>query len=1206
MKRAGLLPVLALLAAPFGCTPAKSPGDDGAALRARLATGFAAAFDKEQTDTADAAVDAYLALLDEAVDKGEAGAAASLAVMDELLWRAPVAGASIPPVPALALRSKRWPDLPAKLDALHAKANHPMTRFVVAQAALDVAKFRGDKDAAAIARGRSGVFASLAVAGPLAPTGLSVLGQPTALEDAALPAEVKGEGPFASALVPVVVDGEDGVVDVLRASSQPGLFAAAGDVTSEKDAEGLVLVRSSAPFVLASGKAVVVSRMPKDGFGWMVRVAKVRVPKGRSRLVVRVPQGDDPSKVSISLLLEGATPTLSAPKPGDRADGVVQGSPWDVVADGALRGAAKLALGDVLGARAALDGHDDLASLLLATGPVATSPDVPFEKRAERLRVLYGKAKAGSPKSWEADVGDVALSAVRKGAGEARFDILRGLAHEGASPTATAVRATVAAAAGLRDVAKESLAAAKPAFEGTPFWKVTEDRSLDLDAPAKEARACLDPLADKQTNACMWEKRQRGDHAAALSEIARLRALRGAPGLYRDEELRVLVAKGAFADALALYEQMLPGERTVTFLSAFPDKKDLLQRDRAKARDGVAAGPLLHLISGFDLAAAQKRGRAAVTSSPAASGEATSVLLHEERWSLEKDGVLRYSILDVRRVAGTSDVERGGSSATFAGIWGRDARRTLYRRIHKKDGRLLEPDRPRNAEQADADLSQLEPGDAIEQAVEGIAFPDRLGHLVVDTPDLLPERTSVKGAVVEITAPADLPLAMAASKRLGAPQTREEGGKRTTTYRLADAAPRTFEDGVPRMDRDVSVSFGTYKWSHVARAVSDYVEASEDQDPVVAKWATEAAGQGTARQKAERLVAAVGKAVKVASGSLLSDAAAATGPGALRARLILDLGQGSRTWLLHRALSVVGVPHDVALAEREPFSQNPDFPARPGRYDRPLLVVHADGTDLFVDADVQGPPLPAGELSAELLGRTALLANGKTIDLPKSVPVRGDEVALDVTVDDRGDAVGTITLELRGRSSQALLDALDTVVGTDRRELLRRIVLGWLPWATVDEVKLTSPEGATFVSLSAKVVLPSYLQREGSTWVLAGIDPVHYGYPAPGTATMRGAFTTKGQRDTALVLSTAQRWTMRRKVTLPAGFSVAHAPDAKTESNDLVKATRSTKVAGAVVEDAFGLEVSIGAVPAAGYAAFSGLAKRVDDAFLAGVRVTGK
>lgn len=247
-----------------------------------------------------------------------------------------------------------------------------------------------------------------------------------------------------------------------------------------------------------------------------------------------------------------------------------------------------------------------------------------------------------------------------------------------------------------------------------------------------------------------------------------------------------------------------------------------------------------------------------------------------------------------------------------------------------------------------------------------------------------------------------------------------------------------------------------------------------------------------------------------------------------------------------------------------------------------------------------------GDISPELLGRTALLPSGETVELPRTIASRGDEIALDLTVDERGDAVGTISLELRGRSSQALLDALDTVVGTDRRALLRRVVLGWLPWATVDEVRLTSPEGATFVSIAAKVVLPSYLQREGAVWVLPGVDPVHYGYPAPGTATMRGAFTTKGARDTALVVSTSQRWALRRKVTLPAGFAVVRAPEPKIASAPLVEAKRSTAVAGVTVEDAFSLDVTTGAVPAAGYAAFARLAKDVDDAFLAGVRITGR
>ena len=77
-------------------------------------------------------------------------------------------------------------------------------------------------------------------------------------------------------------------------------------------------------------------------------------------------------------------------------------------------------------------------------------------------------------------------------------------------------------------------------------------------------------------------------------------------------------------------------------------------------------------------------------------------------------------------------------------IEGRGAPRLLRRRIHKRDGRVLEPDAAANAAQGNSDLSQLEQGDYVEQIIEGWALPGDTGQLVIDTPDLLPERTSVR------------------------------------------------------------------------------------------------------------------------------------------------------------------------------------------------------------------------------------------------------------------------------------------------------------------------------------------------------------------------------------------------------------------------------------------------------------------------------
>ena len=81
------------------------------------------------------------------------------------------------------------------------------------------------------------------------------------------------------------------------------------------------------------------------------------------------------------------------------------------------------------------------------------------------------------------------------------------------------------------------------------------------------------------------------------------------------------------------------------------------------------------------------------------------------------------------------EVEQCGNGARcFArfvhdkGFTGKDTIRVLRRRIFKKDGRVVLPDRTPNAAQSHADLSQLEAGDAVEAIYEGWGLPSEQHH----------------------------------------------------------------------------------------------------------------------------------------------------------------------------------------------------------------------------------------------------------------------------------------------------------------------------------------------------------------------------------------------------------------------------------------------------------------------------------------------
>ena len=415
-------------------------------------------------------------------------------------------------------------------------------------------------------------------------------------------------------------------------------------------------------------------------------------------------------------------------------------------------------------------------------------------------------------------------------------------------------------------------------------------------------------------------------------------------------------------------------------------------------------------------------------------------------------------------------------------LGGRATMHIVRRRILKKDGRVVEPDRNPNASQSHADLSQLEKGDAVEAIYEGWSLPGDRGSITIDTPDLLPERTAVHDATVEVRLPASLRGALWSHPLLGKPRESRDEGARVLRWSVKDAGERRIEDGAPRMDRDVSVSFSTATWGDTARALRETLAALDGPAPEVRAWALDVTkGVASERAKVAAIVEAAGKSVKEPNASFLADTEIGRPSGGreITARTILANHEGSRTWLVVRALRELGIAADVAIAENDPFSAVADFPPHDGRFTHPLAVARPKDapSEVWIDADVDGPPLPAGRVSPELRGRSVLASDGRIATLPAATsPGEGDEVDVRLVVDEKGDAKGSLTVLLRGRAAQDLAEALQRIVGDERQRMLRGVALAWVPFANVDDVVLSSTEESWQVAIRASLTVPGFAQ----------------------------------------------------------------------------------------------------------------------------------
>ena len=1258
-----LLPigVLALVSAACAGREPKLAPSGGAA-------DFARAYEEAQRAEAldPAAAEGYLDLVDLAVTTPDAPGAlpAVIAAVDALT------SASLPALEgvgahAVAFRSRELVGAVVERlrrawyvagDRSEPSPNLPFIRGAIAAGLHTMALFVGDVKAATAWSARRGCAATAAVIGPLDWTPLRSLEDPSPIDPRApFAAGYPGLPPFAAVVAPIVVRADGCELDVNAATYLQGTRAVVIDVDVPRPQTVHLALTSSSAAVVDAGGVRVLRRGFEGGGRPLMRLTSFEVTQpGPLRVVARIAQKGDGNHVELDVWGDDGRPLAArAPRVGETATATV-GAAREVEI-GALPGpsgallaaAALLGLGDARAAEHLIEPAGDEAGArspgldLLYARSLALADDLPENKAQERLRGALERTLAAWPDAWEARLSRAAVIERRRGAGDGPIEALREL---GADPSrqqavdagkagaispaqnrlVAAYVAMLARRARLHDVMETAYASLAKQAPDAPITAEIERLVHRRSGPSEVRAACEGGLSRADTG-CFEAHRARGDFGAALAELDRLRRLRGSERALSELELATRILAGDLRGALATYDAMLPGERRLGDALGFAaggapaEARARASRDRLSARDAPYALMSLHRALGISPDPAphlEEEGRRLVLADQRAAflpGAGTAVLRHVERYRIDEHGLVHFVFHDLRRVSGTTDVAQGGNAYGPA-IEGRTALRLLRKRIHKRDGRVLEPDAAANAQQA-SDLSQLEQGDYVEHIGEGWALPGDTGQLVLNTPELLPERTSVREATIEIRSAASIPFAIWSHPLLGAPEDKTEGDTRIRVWRLSNQPPRRIEDGVPRMEQRVSVSLGTQTWAHIARALQENVRSLEDRDPFVVRWAEAAAGADRTPNKAlvDRVVAAAGKKVKVGGGGELSDVAAMFGGGSQRqtARTTIELGQGSRSWLIYRALRAVGVKAELAIAESEPWSTVATYPANVGRFRHPLVIARLGdaGGDVWIDADVEGPPLPPGRISPELRGRTAMLENGSMVTVEAMGGETGDEIDVRLALDDKGDARGTFTALLHGRAAQALAEVFETVVGTERREVLRGVVLAWLPWADVEDVAISSSEGSWEIALRATIAIHGFGRpegKDGKTWVLAGLEPVHQVFPKGPVGTLAGVYASRGARQNALSIDAPLQYHLRRRIELPAGATVTRAPADVHVVDQNVQARRKRKQSGQTIEEDFVLSLPTGTVPAGRYQAFVEKVQAIDDGFMIGTRIKVK
>lgn len=1241
MKRALAL-VLTVAAIACGGPGAEAPKRATPDLAAPLAAAI-----RDEAKGTPRADRAYLALLELAVVSPDSPwqVAAIAAALDALVDRSATAFAEATPRAALAFRTPDGDAIRAGLEAARAKAEGPFAAGLVARSLQSLAEYRGDAQAAERWRREASCAREAVVIGPLAWAPVTGVREPDALDayDAKLEASYTPPGAFAVAQAPVVTRGRGCTIELTASSAVAGVRDVVVDVVVPSAQTIGLSLRAGSAAVLRAGGRVVLERAYELGGNDVTSVARVASEAGRLRVVARVGMTQEDDAIEIAAWDARGRP-LAIVAPAVGSAGQAHANRVDVARPPAPRtddertavAAWALAAGDARTAERTLANatarpDTPLEQLVLYARAIDAARDLSSVQRAERMRTAYDRVLDGWPSSWEAILGHALLAGVRRGQGEARIETLRDLdAHRAkagaAAPVLDAFDALTSGRERLRDRAAASFARAEGALKGAPLLADVAPYVESRVGAERVAFVCAEaPPHARDTLDCYDAIRATGDRAAAARELARLRGVLGAPNRYLAISLREALAAGDDAAAHAAFDAMNPGERTLVALFALdhggaPEKtRDRLRALAQVARDAPTVMPSLLRALGDDplaeLDGVAERIVAADRTDRILPTAATAILAHKEVYEVEPSGLTHYVFFDVRRVSGTTDVDQN-AQADAPDVAGRGIARALRRRIFKKDGRVLEPDSSARGAQSHADLSQLEANDAVEAVYEGWVLPGETGDIGIDTPDLLPDRVAVHEATIELRLPEKLAGSLVAHALLGKAAETKSGSTRVLRWSLRDRPVRRYEYGVPRMDRTVGVSFATARWPEVGHALRETIASLDEHDPEILAWAKDAAkGQAAPRAIVAAVVEAAGRSVREAQPAMLSDfgTGRASGPQSTTARSILTEHEGSRSWVIVRALRELNIAAEIAVAEDQPFSSDPSFPPHFGRFTHPLVVARVPIADppgpsrdvptyeyVWIDADVSGPPLPAGRISPELRGRSMIKADGTIVPVPMlGGDAERDEIDIRLALDEKGDAKGSFTILLRGRDAQEIAEALYRIVGAERQKALRGVVLGWVPAANVDEVALSSTEGSWQIGVRAEISVSGYAQQQGKTWVLPGIEPLHYVFPRAYTASLGPTYAGQGARENALAVNFATLYHVHRRVDLPKGATVARMPSPFEVKSKHLEASRRFSVNASVLEDDLVLGIPTGTVAADEYGAFVADALKTDGAFLA-------
>ena len=351
------------------------------------------------------------------------------------------------------------------------------------------------------------------------------------------------------------------------------------------------------------------------------------------------------------------------------------------------------------------------------------------------------------------------------------------------------------------------------------------------------------------------------------------------------------------------------------------------------------------------------------------------------------------------------------------------------------------------------------------------------------------------------------------------------------------------------------------------RALCGDARGAQDDDPEIAAWARNAAaGAGTTARDGRGRRAGRGGVPRrrLRDADRLRGRPRAGAPDVDRPH-VPHAPEGSRSWLVLRALRELGVRAELVVAENDPFSADPDFPAALRAVLAPARRRARPGTERrdgpWIDADVPGPPLPAGRISPSCAARSA--PHGRLVTpLPRC---RRRTSATRSTCASPSRRAATRRAPSRSSSAAATRRSsprrLLRVVGDERQRRCGASCSRWSPSPTSTTCRSRRARGAgrspsARTSRSSRTRRPRGGQGRRRPLAPARARAAPRSLPARLRRDARRDLRGAGKRQSALAVSHAVQYHVHRRVELPKSAKVVALPgplDVKTPHLDATR-----------------------------------------------------